>query len=713
MNRLYEEIFMKNEIGDVIPDSDFLLPSLPDTIGVSYDQSFIPNPMTSAVVVLPPIELHALRCGCYLINYTPKNSLFVTYDGTLRVECQGISKRIASGDLYQRPVYWPPCPPPKLCLPILAKGPSPASGIPILARDQYRYYLAVTKILQGFSTANSFTLGFDMWRFTKKGVNWSDGGSWEKIGSFTSLLSWGNPPASYPSDYLEGDVKDWSGKIVGRLTMGWISEFLRKATLEIDRVSVCMLPLDNKAGVDWKSEMKEVGWDLNVKLSDTNVPDMPNGIWTYADLHQAMLKWRDATNLDSEWHYYMLCVPQIPGVFGVMYDAYAFDTNKIPREGAGIACNTVFGNDPMWGLVKNKKLGETNLYFRTAVHEEGHAMGLYHNAIDNGFMNQTVLIAQGGTSSNPFPNNVKWSFASDDQKRLRHMPDIYIRPGGLPFGTPYSTTPISDLVVSQSGLELNVSPLLETVPIGAPIRINLELVNKTDKVLQAPKNIGLRSEFIRGKVIDPSGTSRTFSPLIRCFEYEVQLLPLNPGESISDSITLLRGRHGALFPSPGLHRIIVELHWDIEGGMEIAIIGETSVLITSASDDAHAQAALKVLSTPDTALALALHGDHLKDGTKAIQNALKSDVLRPHFAYIEARRLAEQFQNRPPDIDAVAKLIDERSVMSIAEIKRAAQLIGKAKDTKSASGKNIANVLKKKAKALHANEETKKVIESL
>ena len=47
-----------------------------------------------------------------------------------------------------------------------------------------------------------------------------------------------------------------------------------------------------------------------------------------------------------------------------------------------------------WGLVRGKNLGETVVYFRTAVHEIGHAMGLQHNKDDNGFMNTTRLSCQ-------------------------------------------------------------------------------------------------------------------------------------------------------------------------------------------------------------------------------------------------------------------------------------------------------------------------------
>ena len=53
------------------------------------------------------------------------------------------------------------------------------------------------------------------------------------------------------------------------------------------------------------------------------------------------------------------------------------------------------------------------------------------------------------------------------------MPDIWVRPGGVPFGAAYGTAPMSadDAVVEPEGLRLDVEPLLAAVPIGAPVRV--------------------------------------------------------------------------------------------------------------------------------------------------------------------------------------------------------------------------------------------------
>jgi hypothetical protein len=711
---------MNTQISDQTPNPEGPFPPLPDPLAPFPEPQLQPPfPQSVPPPQWPPIHLRSLRAGCYLVTYRP-NAPFVRYDGTLRIEAHN-NGRTASGDLYQRPIIWLPAQPglpPIVGGPILLPGPNPAAGIPTLSRSRYRYYVRVTQILEYFTIGNSFTLGFEMWRFTKSGGNWSTGGTWTNEGAFTALMTWQAAPAGYPSsgDYLSGQVKNSNGTGVGTLTMGWVSPYLRKAIVEIDRVSQSEAPLNNGSGVDWKAVGDGIGWNLIVDESDSNVAEASGQSWSDAECHATMLARRDASNLDAEWRYHVLCVRQLDSTpRGIMYDAYGGDSNNIPREGCAIASHWTIPSSPEWGLVQGMRSGAAAApYFRTVVHETGHAMGLYHNTADNGFMNTTDVIANSSLTpgSQAFPNNIQWSHNSEDAKRLRHMPDIYVRPGGTPFGTSYSSTPISptDFQVEVPGLELYVTSLIESTPLGAPVRVNIELVNTSDRPLPAPTSLSMKSGLVRGKVIDPAGTVRTFVPILRCIE-EHPIAELNPKQSISNSITLLRGSQGALFPMAGPHRVIVEMHWD-SGNVEAVVISETSVIVTAAVDEEHAQAALKVLSTPDTLLTLVLAGDHLTDGIEAIQTALKNPVLRPHYAFVEAKRLAERFGKRRANFKAAAELMDASTVMSPAEIKKAATFV-KGERADSAAKSEIAKTLKSKVAKVTVSNDIKKLVESL
>jgi len=659
-----------------------LAPPLPDVMPYPEDQPEPAAPMDAEVAdnsrALPnPIpfpRFRSVRAGCWLVNYTPVGNPLVSFDGTIRVEAHSAG-RTASGDLYQRRIIFLPIPgrPPQ---PLLLPGPNPASGIPVLARTQYRYYLSISQILESITFGSSFQLGFNMWRFTAPNT-------WANEGAVTAQMSWIAAPAGYPSsaNYLEGDVKNAGGAIIGRLKMGWISSYFRKATVEIDTVAGSEQPLNNGAGVGWKAVFDTIGWDVAIKLSDTNVPEPSGAGWSDPEMHAAMLARRDPVSLDTDWRYHILAVKQIDATpRGIMYDVGGTDSNAVPREGVGISTHWMIPNTAEWGLVRNMRFGAAAApFFRTAVHELGHALGLFHNTIDMGFMNTTDVIAAGATPTTPFPNNIKWNFADNDLKRLRHYPDVFVRPGGAPFGGASSTAPQispTDLEVEVPGLELHVSPLLGEVPIGAPVRVKMELINKSGVQQRVPASLSLKTDFVRGWVRDPSGTERSFSPVIRCIEDQPMRM-LEPGESIADSLTLMRGFDGALFPTPGVHEVGVEVRWDV-GMVEASIAGQSTVMVTGALDAAHAQAAHRVLATPDTHMVLVVGGDHLTEGVEAIQQALHNDVLRPHFASIEAKRVMQRRGRKKPDVKAAAALVDESTVMSGSEAGKLAKLAKQA-----------------------------------
>lgn len=716
--------------------NDLSLPPLPEVLSVSPPTSLPKNltqPQTDSlpVPVSPPISLpwpwppppvfRVLRAGCYLLSYKPKGSaFFVTYDGTLRVEARRF-ERTASGDLYQRPFSWRCIPGPygsPLCWPILLPGPTPGSGIPILARNQYRYYLRVTEILESITAADNFDLGFQMYRFNPATKTWTN------EGDYTAQMFWTSAPPGYPSsiDYLEGDVTDAAGKVVGRLTMGWVSESLRKATVEIDRVSQSEAPLNNGASVNWSSIFDSVGWDVTVVESNTAVTEPTGAGWSLAECHQGMLDWRNSDNLDSEWRYHLLCVRELDYTSrGVMYDAYGSDSNNVPREGAAIASHWYFPNANPWGKCKGDRFGTCSApYFRTAVHEIGHAMLMFHPSLasSNHIMQVTPRIAANAVPPQQFPDNIVWEFSEIDQRLLRHLPDIAVRPGSsIKFeeGWPgYPGIPISpeDSIVEAeaTGLELSVGAMLDTVPLGAPVRANLKLVNTTHEPLPVPSSLSMKTGCMSGKVIDQSGIVRTFSTIVRQVD-EIDLQMLQPGQSLRHSLTLLRGFQGALFPSPGIYQMQVDVTWEVNS-YSIRASGETTVMVTPPVDEDHAKAAMQVLSTPDTLLTLAIGGDHLQDGIEAIQAALNNPVLRPHFAYIEAKRLAQRFGQRKADLSAVAQLIDDATIMSPAEIKRAAML-AKSNGAESTTREPLAEILKSKMKGIDISDEIKDMVDSL
>lgn len=131
---------------------------------------------------------------------------------------------------------------------------------------------------------------------------------------------------------------------------------------------------------------------------------------------------------------------------------------------------------------------------------------------------------------------------------------------------------------------------------------------------------------------------------------------------VTSSLTLMRGGQGALFPTIGLHEITVTVRWEVGSGTHMVIKGTTTILVTGIESNSHAKAAHRLLQEPDAHLVLVLGGDHLTNGIESIKQALTDATLAPHFAMIQAKRLAQPFMNptngkiRPADSEK-AKLV--------------------------------------------------------
>lgn len=670
------------------------LPPLPNA--VSKLRPTLPRPVLQRNLPEPSalVAPSLLRHGCYFLQYVPITmdspglNTQMSYQGTMRVE--------KHGDLIQssiEPLHFDDA------LTISADlyihdgidQPDPADGIPIFPRNHYRCYLRVTSIqpaavedqLEGADSLQGVLLTFDRYRYYTNNHSWSSEGQFEAVLQPVAAL----PDAPDETDRWTGRVFGESGLPVAQMTLDWVSPYLRQAVIEVDRVAQAEAPLENSQGLDWPTIFAQADWDVTLQQSDDPISEPSGETWSLAELHAAMLESRDTTDLDKAWHYHLLCVQRIKGASrGIMYDSESIDSNNLPREGAAVATHWQIPDSESWGTTRGMRFGQaSDLYFRTAVHEIGHTMGLRHNLQDTGFMMATSVLTRM-TGEHDFPDNIAWRFSDINSKRLRHMPDPWVRPGMMPANRPFAETPISrdDLYIETEGLRLTVEPLLEVVPMGAPVRINLRLHNEQGGPAQVPDSLSLKSEHVRGSVIDPAGTERTFQSVFQCVDGE-HLQTLESQESIQHAVTLLRGVQGALFPTPGIYQIELELLWHVEGVL-LKVSDRTYIMVTPPVDEAHARAALKALTTPDLLLTLALGGDHLQDGIEALQVALDNPVLRPHFAVVEAKRIGQRFRKRSGEPTTACGLMDASTVVSCAEIKRMAEIIQKTRRDHRHSG---------------------------
>ena len=90
----------------------------------------------------------------------------------------------------------------------------------------------------------------------------------------------------------------------------------------------------------------------------------------------------------------------------------------------------------------------------------------------------------------------------------------------------------------------------------------------------------------------------------------------------------------------------------------------------------------------------------MTEGLEAIQRALDNPTLKPHYALIEAKRLASNFGKRKADPVAALKVLDKHCVLSGREISWTSDLIKSAakekKDSKAI--KTLAGDIEKRLK---------------
>ena len=132
-------------------------------------------------------------------------------------------------------------------------------------------------------------------------------------------------------------------------------------------------------------------------------------------------------------------------------------------------------------------------------------------------------------------------------------------------------------------------------------------------------------------------------------------------------------------------------------------------MITPITDESHALAAQRILTTPDVHLVLAMGGDHLEGGIAAVQVALADPTLRPHFAYTEARRVGTRFMRRAANVPQAAELLVD-AVVNFREIEKAAEILKKGKPTAT---KAATTSLRNKGNEIGASAATMRSLESI
>lgn len=588
-----------------------------------------------------------LREGCYRITFRPNSSFFNVYRGTMRVDAAGGSTTL-SGDLY-RFLGFPPSLPFPLPAPASVDPTSPTIfplpyNIPIYARNQYYSYLKVTNIQR----SPVFTFGPCRLTLTAEEYVYSQPPAGSFDGTFpttptrtvTIVLEPKPASAGFTSTYFEGKLYE-GGTERGSFTMGWVSGFFRKATLEIDTLKGAVAPQAVQASPgsgteDFRSVFATADWDLNVVYDQTAVP-VPEGVnvnacWGDANLHALMSSARNpATNLDTEWRMHLLVVPATMGCGrGVMYDSI-----DVPREGVASFSDDGYpsSDSPNFGTATDQRQRDVpRAFLRSACHEVGHGFNQVHQeneaGADNSIMTTSPGVANvlgGPTTGAPgiFPDNIGLRFNDHVRHHLVHLPDIVVRPGGMTFTSGhFSMVPEVDRqYFSAQELDLKLELVKAQIELGEPLGLAWVLVNHSQVPIPVPADIRVEAQHALVTVTDPGGIPKPMPSFVIQTE-RASIEPIDPGQELRAETQVFWGSQGFAFERPGRHTLEVRIVWTYRG-VPFGVRASTDIWVNYPQSTADNDAAAALLH-PEVGKYVALGGgaSHLTEAVSRLENVL-------------------------------------------------------------------------------------------
>lgn len=637
------------------PEGPGGLPGIPQG---SIPQGSIPQ-LPQPQLVFPKFCNLTLPEGCYRLSFRPQRS-FLEYRGTLRVD-RSASAPVVSGDLYRflnlpsvisevtaaTQILGDTKTKPKTSLTtgtvseVQLSGLSffaRSLGIPIYPRGRYYSYLRGTALsVPRWSFGScAVTITMEEYVYTQPPAGQFNGTFPAAPGTrtITMVLTPSPAPLGFPAEYFEGRLLV-NGVDKGSVSLGWVSPYFRRASIEIDTVVGAVAP-QNVGTESLRSIYLNAGWDVRVTYDQTNVP-IPAGVtasacWSNANLHALMLSVRNpATDLDADWHMHLVVVPATLGCGrGVMYDTIA-----VPREGVASFCDDGYpaSESGSFGTASGQQQRNVpRAFLRSATHETGHGFNQIHQeqegGADNSIMTTTPSVADvlgGPTTGAPgiFPDNINLGFNDHVRHHLVHFPDIAVRPGGMTFGSGHSSTlPQADRTWFSAGeLELTLKVDSSRIELGEPLELSWTLTNGTDEPLPVPSDVSVEAQHTFIDVIDASGVVREMPSFVIRTD-QASLMALEPGASITKKTRVFWGSNGFAFEKPGHFVVQVRILWSL-AGIPVGVKAEQHVWVNFPQTQVDNDAAAELLH-PEVGKYVALGGgaNHLTEAVERLTRVM-------------------------------------------------------------------------------------------
>lgn len=594
-----------------------------------------------------PLCFISFKQGCYKIHYQPvgRPTIFAPYyAGTLRVENSGSSK-IISGDLYRLRNLWGPIfdpIPPFKHLDEFGDETGDGEKIPIYARNKYYSYLKGIRYIRPsiFSSNCKLTIEFEEWRYNQPAAG-SFNGSFNNAPTrnIKFVVGQGGDLNSLKGNVYEGST------LLGTVTLTWVSNFFRRAVVEIDTLTGAVAPQPLNPGTaseeSFATIYNTVGWKMTPIYNDTNIA-VPAGItatncWSDADLHALMMAVRStAVTLDSEWRYHMLVVPGRMGCSrGKMYDV-----TGVHREGCVSYSNDGYptSDSSNFGAAAGQQQRNVpRAFIRSAGHELGHTCNMVHQegegGADNSIMTTTPSVADvlgSATTGAPgvFPTNIHLGFNAHCRRHLVHFPDPVVRPGCMNWTAGHSTfAPSADvdrMYLDAEAVSLKIKTQSDRIKIGEPLLIAWEVENLSKEAVPLPNDIGTNIEYTSINVTDPNDVTTNMPGfVIECEHSSIQ--PLAPGKKLAAATNLFWSSKGFAFNRAGKHIVEVNIRWT-KNGTQYGLSQTKEIWVDYPAGDKDNEIAATMLDA-EVGKFVALGGGayHLKEAVSRISKVMKLD----------------------------------------------------------------------------------------